>query len=81
MSCATRSGRIADVPKPMAVDPQVCAAKVEEPRFPHNASIPKAVTPEESQAMQAFLLWVQQSLDWGKLGWYRFSQASEAVCK
>jgi hypothetical protein len=79
-SCATPSkAPPAEQPKPQAVDPRVCAPVAAEPRLPDEAGLPLPVGDAEQAAATAFLLWVQEALDWGRGGWAR-AEVARAGC-
>jgi hypothetical protein len=67
MSCATPSKvPPAEQPAPQALDPRLCASVPAEPRLPDDAGLPQPVGDAEQAAATAFLLWVQEALDWGR---------------
>lgn len=80
-ACATPSNPAPpSAPKPAAVDPRVCADVSKEPALPKGATVVQPSTPEEGEATEAFLTWVQASLDWGRTGWARASLAKASAC-
>lgn len=50
----------------MAPDPRVCAQLPAEPVLPAGASVPAAVTPQERSALEAFLGWGRDLLDYAR---------------
>lgn len=62
------------------MDPRVCADPSPEPAPPAGATVVQPVTPEEGAATEAFLGWVQATLDWGRVGWGRAAVARAAAC-
>ena len=81
-ACATPSSPPpVEQPRPVVVDPRVCADLVAEPRLPAGATIPQPVGAEEQRASEAFLGWVQAVLDWGRQSAGRAKTAKDAACR
>lgn len=81
-SCATPSDPPrADTPKPLAVDPRVCAAVTKTPAMPGGASIVQPATDRERAATATFLNWVADLLDVATENEGRAETARREVCK
>lgn len=77
--CATPSnpGPVAE-PKPLAVDPRICAPAEAEPKI--EGGMVQPATDAEREAADLFLNTVAAALEWGRLGWARATMAKDAAC-
>lgn len=71
--------KLAETPKPLAVDARLCADLKPEPKV--QGSIISPVTPEEQEVVRLFLNSYTEALDWGRQGWARAKIAKGACSK
>jgi hypothetical protein len=76
-SCATPSSPI-EVPKPLAVDPRVCASLEKEP--PVQGGLIQPATEAERLAVADFLNSIAEIVSWGRRGWERSDLAKRQAC-
>lgn len=85
LSCVTLSAcdktlpppKLAEQPKPLAVDPRLCADLVPAPKI--EGSIVAPVTPEERELYRMFLTSLARLVDHDAAGWER-AKVAKAAC-
>ena len=62
------------------VDPRICTTNRDEPTFPSDADLVQPETEEERAAFAAFMLYVSDVLDWGRVMDERIDFTREEIC-